>query len=90
LTKEAVMPYLLVEYQHDPPITDAEMAAAGGALAPCLEARGVRRLRTWKSQDRTWGVCEYEAADAESVREAYRVAQVKFLRVRGADLFGPP
>jgi hypothetical protein len=84
------MPYLLVEYEHDPPITNEQLAADGQRLMPCLEARGIRHLRTWKSSDRRWGVCEYEAADAESVREAYRSAQVKFLRVRSADLFGPP
>jgi len=84
------MPYLIVEYQHDPPITNETMADNGARLGPCLEARGVRHMRSWVSHDRTWGVCEYEAADAESVREAYRQAQVKFLRVRGADLFGPP
>jgi hypothetical protein len=84
------MPYLIVEYEHDPPITDAELADVGRRLGPCLEARNIRHMRTWKSSDRRWGVCEYEAADAEAVREAYRSAQVKFLRLRSADLFGPP
>ena len=80
------MPYLLVEYQYDPPVSLEEKAADGQRLGPCLQQRGIRHLRSWLSQDRTWGVCEYEAADAESVREAYRSAQVKFSRVRGADL----
>ena len=80
------MPYLLVEYQYDPPISLEEKAADGARLGPCLQTRNVRHLRSWLSQDRTWGVCEYEAADAESVREAYRSAQVRFSRVRGADL----
>jgi hypothetical protein len=80
------MPYLLVEYQYDPPVTLEAKAADAQRLGPCLEARNIRHLRSWLSQDRTWGVCEYEAADAEAVREAYRSAAVKFLRVRGADL----
>ena len=85
------MPYLLVEYQHDPPITSEELADTFKRLVPCLEVRGIKHLRTWKSADRRWGVCEYEAADAEAVREAYRSAQVKFLNVRSADLLaGPP
>jgi hypothetical protein len=84
------MPYLLVEYEHDPPITNEELADVGQRLTPCLEVRGIKHMRTWKSSDRRWGVCEYEAADAESLREAYRSAQVTFLRVRTADLFGPP
>jgi hypothetical protein len=82
------MPYLLVEYQYDPPISLEEKAADGARLGPCLQTRNVRHLRSWLSQDRTWGVCEYEAADAEAVREAYRSAQVKFARVRSSELLG--
>jgi hypothetical protein len=84
------MPYLLVTYDYNPPLTAEVMADNGKRLAPCLEVRGIRHLRSWVSSDRTWGVCEYEAADAESVREAYRSAEVKFLAVRSADLYGPP
>jgi Protein of unknown function (DUF4242) len=84
------MPYLLVDYDHDPPITPEGMAEAGARLDPCLEVRGIRHIRSWVSRDGKRGLCEYEAADAESVREAYRSAQVKFLRVWSADLFGPP
>jgi hypothetical protein len=84
------MPYLLVEYQHDPPISNEGYAEMGKRLSPCIQERGIRHMRSWLSQDRSWGVCEYEAADAETVREAYRSAQVKFLKVRSADLFGPP
>ena len=80
------MPYLLVEYQYDPPVSMEDKAADAQRLGPCLQQRGIRHLRSWLSQDRTWGVCEYEAADAESVREAYRSARVKFLTVRSADL----
>jgi hypothetical protein len=80
------MPYLLVEYQYDPPVTLEAKAADAQRLGPCLQTRGIRHLRSWLSQDGTWGVCEYEAADTESVREAYRSAQVKFARVRSADL----
>jgi len=84
------MPYLLVEYDHEPPITMEALTSGGQRLEPCLAARGIRKLRSWVSTDRRWGICEYEAADAESVREAYRAADVKFLRVRSVDLFGPP
>ncbi|HVR02364.1 MAG TPA: nickel-binding protein [Polyangia bacterium] len=84
------MPYLLVEYDHDPPITLEALTDGVRRLEPCLAVRGIRKLRSWVSTDRRWGICEYEAADAESVREAYRSADVKFLRVRSADLFGPP
>jgi hypothetical protein len=84
------MPYLLVDYDHDPPVSDEALARMSHDLHPCLEARGVRWIRSWVSTDRRRGLCEFEAADAESVREAYRSAKVKFLRVWSADLAGPP
>jgi hypothetical protein len=85
------MPYLIVEYAFDPPIADENYMAAFGALKPCLEVRGIRRLRSYLATDRTWGICEYEAADAESLREAYRTAKVPFAKLRTVQIseFGP-
>ena len=83
------MPYLLVDYIFDPPITDDELVAGSEALAPCLEVRGIRKLRSWVADSRTRGVCEYHAADAESLREAYRSANVKYATVWSATLFEP-
>lgn len=83
------MPYLIVEYDHDPPVTDDQLVAAGTALENCLGVRGIKKLRSWVSTDRRRGVCEYHAASAEVVREAYRVADVRFARVWSATLFEP-
>ena len=81
------MPYLLVEYDHDPPISDEQLMAGSAALTPCLQARNIKRLRSWISADRRQGVCEYYAPDAESLREAYHTAKVRFKRVWPAMLF---
>jgi hypothetical protein len=81
------MPYLLVEYEHDPPISDEQLMSASAALTPCLKVRQIRRLRSWVSNDRTQGVCEYYAPDAESLRDAYHTAKVRFKRVWPAMLF---
>jgi hypothetical protein len=83
------MPYLIVEYDHDPPLTDDALLEASLALAPCLEIRGITRLRSWLSQDRRRGVCEFRAADAESLREAYRSAAVGYARIWSGTLFEP-
>jgi hypothetical protein len=83
------MPYLIVEYQYDPPLTDEVLNEISAALNPCLDVRGIRRLRTFLSTDRRRGFCEFVAADAESLREAYHSAHVKFERVYTADLYGP-
>jgi hypothetical protein len=84
------MPYLIVEYRHDPPISDDQLYDASVALEPCLKVRNVRKLRSYVSEDHTRGFCEFEAADAESVREAYRSAKIKFENVWTAELYGPP
>ena len=81
------MPFLVVEYDYDPPLTDEVLDEVSAALKPCLDVRGVRRLRSWLSKDRRRGLCEYEAADAESVREAYRSAKVAYGRIWPAILY---
>jgi hypothetical protein len=81
------MPYLIVEYDYDPPITDEQLMANSIALQPCLQVRNVKRLRSWTAVDRTKGCCEYYAPDTETLREAFRSAQVKFARVWPAMLF---
>jgi len=81
------MPYLIVEYSHEPPVDDEAIASGMSALKPCLEVRGIRRLRSWLSLDRRRGVCEYEAADTQSLREAYAEANIRCERIWAGDLF---
>jgi hypothetical protein len=83
------MPFLIVEYDHNPPLTDDQLAIDSAALGPCLDVRGIKRLRSWISQDRKRGLCEFYAPDAESVREAYRSAKVGFSKVWAGTLFTP-
>lgn len=47
----------------------------------CREARNVVWIRSLMSRDRRRTVCELEASDADTVREVYRQAGVKFERV---------
>ena len=83
------MPYFIVEYDHDPPLTDDALVAMSTSLEPCLEVRGIRKLRSWISHDRRRGICEYHAADAGSLRDAYHSATVRFARVWSGTLFEP-
>jgi hypothetical protein len=39
------------------------------------------------STDRRRVVCEFDAVDAETVREAYRMANVPFVRIWSAEVF---
>ena len=81
------MPYIIVEYDFDPPATEEILAQWSSALDPCISIRHVNRLRSVFSVDRRRGYCEFEAPDAETVREAYRSARVPFRSVWAADLF---
>ncbi|MGZ7033036.1 MAG: nickel-binding protein, partial [Thermoanaerobaculia bacterium] len=51
------------------------------------EVHGARWMRSYLSLDRKRIICEFEAADAEKVRESYRSAGVNFERVWSADVF---
>jgi Protein of unknown function (DUF4242) len=79
---------MLVEYLHDPPITDETIAANGEKLGPCLMARSVNWLHSYYSNDRKRQVCVFEAVDAETVRQAFRSAGVRFERVWDGDFTG--
>ena len=81
------MAYVVVEYTFEPPLTEAALGEAFNALKPCLETRNIRRLRSFVSEDGRRGLCEFEAPDTQSLRDAYRTAQVKFERVWTGRLF---
>jgi hypothetical protein len=63
----------------DPVDLDALLASAS-ASAGCFAAHRVRWLRSLVSLDGRRLLCEYEAPDAESVREANRRAGLPFER----------
>jgi hypothetical protein len=80
---------LILEKEFESPLTPEEHNAEAQRTDPCLEANQVRWIRSLLSSDRKRMVCEFEAADAESVRIAFRSAKVTFSRVWAAELFEP-
>ncbi|HEX2166766.1 MAG TPA: nickel-binding protein [Longimicrobiales bacterium] len=83
------MARVIVERIFDPPLTEAEHMARSQRLNPCLEPSKIRWIRSFVSNDRRHGVCEFEAADAETVRVAHRTAEVPFTRVWTGQVFDP-
>ena len=81
------MAHLIVEQTFETPLTDEAHAQLGTRLDSCLEAYGARWMRSYLSTDRLRMVCEFEAADAESVRQSYRSAGVRFDRAWPAEVF---
>ena len=80
------MPRIVVERNFASPQSDADMEAVAKRERPCLDVYGVTWRRSLLSEDRCRMVCEYEAADAESVRRVQREAEAEFDRVWAAEV----
>ncbi len=81
------MARVLVEQVFTEPFTDERAAEYARRFDPCLEVRSGTWRRSSLSKDRLRMVCEFEAPDAESVREACRVAGIPYERIWAADVF---
>ena len=81
------MSSIKVETTTDRPIT-AEMLADTRVL-DCLEVRNAKWRYSLLSADRHCMICTFEAPDAESVRQAYRQADVGFSKVWTAQVIEP-
>ena len=81
------MAILVLEQTFEPPMTDEQLNAAARRLDKCLEQHGARWMRSYVSGDRRRMICEFEAPDAEAVRESARSAGVSFDACWPASLF---
>jgi hypothetical protein len=69
------------------PLTAESLEAVGRDGQSCLAAYRVRHLRTLLSPDGLRTICEYEAPDAESVRQASTRLGLPFERIWTARVF---
>ncbi len=83
------MSRIMVERSFDPPFTQTDLDAVSTRIGGCLEMYGVRWIRSHFSADRRRMVCEYEAPDAQSVRDVQNAAQASFDRVWPAEVLEP-
>ena len=81
------MARVLVEQVFSEPFTDERYAEFARKIDPCLEMRNGAWRRSSLSLDRLRMVCEFEAPDADSVREAHRVSGIPFERVWTANVY---
>jgi hypothetical protein len=79
----------MMEQFYDPPMSDEEYSRRAAHLDPCLDQRDALWVRSYVSADKKRVICEFEAPDAESVREAFRSAGVPFERIWAATLLEP-
>jgi len=77
---------MVLEQSFEQAVTPEELNDMARRVDRCLEVHGARWMRSYVSLDRKRLICEFEAADAEKVRESYRSAGVTFERVWTADV----
>ncbi|AKF10700.1 nickel-binding protein [Sandaracinus amylolyticus] len=75
------MERVIVEREFDVPVDLGELVERAKRNALCYELRHVKHVRTVVSNDGRRMICEYDAPDAESVREANDLAGVPYVRV---------
>ena len=80
------MARIVVERSFETPQSDADMKIVADRERPCLGAYQVAWKRSLISADRKRIVCEYEAADAETMRRIQREAGAQFDRVWVAEV----
>ncbi len=81
------MARVVVEQSFSEPLSDEEQSRMGKRLDECLRVRRGSWARTYLSEDKKRMVCQFDAPDAESVREALRSAGQQFERVWSADVY---
>ena len=74
------MTTVVVEYKHDPPLTDAALAQLVARLRKCSEVREVTWLHTYLAFDRATMFAVFEAPNAEAVRLAHHQSGTAFVR----------
>jgi hypothetical protein len=81
------MARVIAEQIFEHPVAEDALTDFTKRLAPCLDLRDGTWTRSYVSSDRRRMVCEFEAPDADSVREALRSAGIPFDRVWTAQMF---
>ena len=80
------MSRIVVERNFTVPQSETDMKAVADRERPCLGIYNVVWRRSLISADRMRMVCEYEAADSETVRKVQREAGAQFDRIWSADV----
>lgn len=80
------MACIIVEREFDPPLRQEQLDEVSERMTPCLDLYNVKWIKSYWSADRRRMICEYEAPDAEAVRNVQREAGALFDRVWLADV----
>lgn len=83
------MKRVVAERTFEVPLTDEQLEAMRVGKSACYEAYRVTFVRSLVSADRKRTICEYDAPDAESVRQASQRAGVPYDRVYPVEVVEP-
>lgn len=83
------MASIVLERRFDPGLTSADLELMFERLGPCIDERDVRWIRSYLSASGQRMICLFDAPDAESVRQAYRMAGYPFESVWRGDVLAP-
>ena len=75
------MPRIVIERNFATPQTDEDMKRVADRERPCLAAYQATWKRSLIAADRKRMICEYEAADTETMRRIQREAGAEFDRI---------
>lgn len=78
---------VIVEREFEEPAQFETLQNREGSFSWCLDQHKVRFVRSYFSKDRKLMVCEYEAPDAEAVREIHRQTGLPYVRLWTARVF---
>lgn len=81
------MARVIAEQSFETALSDEELSRMSQRLDACLEIRNGAWVRSYLAADRKRVICDFEAPDAESVRQAMRSAQIQFDRVYSVQVF---
>lgn len=81
------MARVMVERKFDDAASFDELQAQEDGFAWCAEQHRVTFICSYFSKDRKRMICEYEAPDAEAVRNLQRTASMPFERIWTATVF---
>jgi hypothetical protein len=81
------MAVLVLEQTFEQPMSEVDLTEMAKRFDSCLAAHGARWMRSYLSKDRKRMICEFEAPDAEQVRDSARSAGVPFDACWSADLY---
>lgn len=83
------MASIVIERRFDPALTDTDLQHMMARAGPCLSERNAHWIRSYLSVSRERMICLFDAPDAESVRQAFRLAGLSVDSAWQGDVLAP-